>query len=49
MKNQSCVIGLFRGMFEKNMLTEADESSEGTANFTIENPDGNPILLDQHV
>ena len=30
------------------MLTEADESSEGPAYFTIEDPDGNPILVDQH-
>lgn len=83
MKNESCVIGLFQGMFEKNILTfnpgwnqnadkvdsftdirdlqkllkakgikmlsEADESSEGPASFTIEDPDGNPILVDQHV
>ncbi|MFC6040841.1 VOC family protein [Paenisporosarcina macmurdoensis] len=83
MKNESCVIGLFQGMFEKNiltfnpgwnqnadkvdsftdirdlqkqlkakgikMLTEANESSEGPASFTIEDPDGNPILVDQHV
>lgn len=83
LKNESCVIGLFQGMFEKNiltfnpgwnqnaenldsfsdirdlqkqlkekgikMLTEADESSEGPASFTIEDPDGNPILVDQHV
>lgn len=83
MKNESCVIGLFQGMFEKNiltfnpgwnqdankldsftdirdlqkqlkakgikMLTEADESGVGPASFTIEDPDGNPILVDQHV
>lgn len=82
MKNESCVIGLFQGMFEKNtltfnpgwnqnaenldmftdvrdlqkelkekgikMLTEADESTEGPASFIIEDPDGNPILIDQH-
>ncbi|GGB41280.1 VOC family protein [Fictibacillus barbaricus] len=82
MKNESTVIGLFQGMFEKNiltfnpgwnqnaesldsftdirdlqkqlkekgvkMLTEADENSEGPASFTIEDPDGNPILVDQH-
>ncbi|MFI8577979.1 VOC family protein [Rossellomorea aquimaris] len=82
MKNGSTVIGLFEGMFEKNlltfnpgwdqnaenlesftdirnlqkqlkeqgvkMLTEADESGEGPASFTIEDPDGNPILVDQH-
>ena len=83
MKNDSCIIGLFQGMFEKNiltfnpgwnqnaenldsftdirdlqkhfkengikMLTEADESSVGPASFTIEDPDGNSILVDQHV
>lgn len=83
MKNESCIIGLFQGMFEKNILTfnpgwnenaenlqsftdvrdlqkqlktkgikmlsEADESSEGPASLIIEDPDGNPILLDQHV
>lgn len=82
MKNESCVIGLFQGMFEKNMLTfnpgwnqnaenidsftdirelqkqlklkgikilsEADETTEGPASFIIEDPDGNPILIDQH-
>ncbi|MGN7402286.1 VOC family protein [Cytobacillus praedii] len=82
MKNESCIIGLFQGMFEKNILTfnpgwnqnaenlesftdirdlqkqlkekginiltEADESSEGPAHFTIEDPDGNQILVDQH-
>ena len=82
MKNESCIIGLFQGMFENNiltfnpgwnknannldsftdirnlqkdlkakgfeMLTEADESSEGPASFTIEDPDGNSILVDQH-
>ena len=83
MKNESCVIGLFQGMFEENiltfnpgwnqnannldsftdirelqkqlkakgikMLTEADESSVGPASFTIKDPDGNSILVDQHV
>ncbi|MGG3471391.1 VOC family protein [Neobacillus pocheonensis] len=82
MKNENCIIGLFQGMFEKNILTfnpgwnenaenlesftdvrelqkqlkekgvklqsEADESSEGPAYFTIEDPDGNQILIDQH-
>ncbi|WP_033543157.1 VOC family protein [Planococcus sp. CAU13] len=82
LKNGSTVIGLFQGMFEKNILTfnpgwdenaqnldsftdirniqktlkakgvqftsEADETSEGPASFTIEDPDGNPILFDQH-
>lgn len=83
MKNDNCVIGLFQGMFAKNMLTfnpgwdsnagslddftdirdlqrelkgagiefqtEADESTSGPASFLIVDPDGNPILLDQHV
>ena len=82
MKNGNTVIGLFQGMFEKNILTfnpgwdenaeniesftdvrvlqntlkengvnilsEADDSIEGPASFTIEDPDGNPILVDQH-
>ena len=83
MKNGSCVIGLFQGMFENNILTfnpgwdenasqlesftdvrdlqknlrskginfeaEADETSSGPASFIIVDPDGNPILVDQHV
>ena len=83
MKNGDTVIGLFQGMFDKNMLTfnpgwdqaaqplaeftdirelqkalkaqgvvfasEADESSQGPASFIIHDPDGNPILVDQHV
>ncbi|RDW16661.1 VOC family protein [Oceanobacillus chungangensis] len=83
MKNENCIIGLFQGMFDKNILTfnpgwnenaenlgsftdirelqkqlktkgitmhaEADESSEGPAHFIIEDPDGNQILVDQHV
>ncbi|GGA47447.1 VOC family protein [Psychrobacillus lasiicapitis] len=82
MKNDNCIIGLFQGMFENNILTfnpgwnsnaenleaftdvrelqkqlqekgikilqEADETTEGPAYFTIEDPDGNQILLDQH-
>ncbi|MEM7333269.1 MAG: VOC family protein, partial [Chloroflexota bacterium] len=82
MKNGEHVIGLFQGMFDKNILTfnpgwdqsaqntesftdvreiqkalreqgisfeqEADESSEGPASFVIVDPDGNPILVDQH-
>jgi len=83
MKNGDHVIGLFQGMFEKNILTfnpgwdsnaqklatftdirelqrqlkaqgvqlqhEADESSTGPASFIAIDPDGNPILVDQHV
>jgi catechol 2,3-dioxygenase-like lactoylglutathione lyase family enzyme len=29
--------------------TEADESTDGPAYFTLSDPDGNPILVDQHV
>jgi lactoylglutathione lyase len=30
------------------ILTEADESTEGPAHLTLEDPDGNQILIDQH-
>lgn len=83
LRNGDHVIGLFQGMFEKNILTfnpgwgqdarplneftdvrelrralesreieiqgEADESTTGPASFMITDPDGNPILIDQHV
>ncbi|MCH9807347.1 MAG: VOC family protein [Alphaproteobacteria bacterium] len=83
MKNDAAVIGLFQGMFEKNILTfnpgwdsdvqalerftdvrelqrqlradgvefqsEADETATGPASFLILDPDGNPVLVDQHV
>ena len=83
LKNGDHVIGIFQGMFEKNMLTfnpgwnnnaervepftdvreiqrrlkehgikltvEADESTTGPAYFMAIDPDGNPILVDQHV
>jgi len=82
MKNGDAVIGLFQGMFERNMLTfnpgwagdatpldtftdirelqrelkaaglelvsEADETTSGPASLMVIDPDGNPILLDQH-
>ncbi|MEK6304204.1 MAG: VOC family protein, partial [Acidobacteriota bacterium] len=32
-----------------NMISEADESSIGPASFMIVDPDGNTILVDQHV
>ena len=71
LKNEDCVIGLFQGMFEKNILTfnpgwdenaqevnpfqdvrvlqEVDPSTpSGPGYFMIEDPDGNPILVDQH-
>src|ERR1700730_7684669 len=83
LKNGDHAIGLFQGMFDKNILTfnpgwssdaqqlreftdvrelqrrlkdrgvnmisEADESSTGPASFMIVDPDGNTILVDQHV
>jgi catechol 2,3-dioxygenase-like lactoylglutathione lyase family enzyme len=82
LRNGDHVIGLFQGMFEKNILTfnpgwdqqcnetgtftdvreiqralkeqglalvsEADETSQGPASLTLIDPDGNPILIDQH-
>jgi lactoylglutathione lyase len=30
-------------------VTAADESSEGPASFMVIDPDGNPVLIDQHV
>jgi catechol 2,3-dioxygenase-like lactoylglutathione lyase family enzyme len=82
LKNGNHVIGLFHGMFEKNMLTfnpgwdsnaqpvdpftdvrdiqrqlkeqgvtlatEADETTQGPAFLMAIDPDGNPILIDQH-
>ena len=32
-----------------SLQTEADESSTGPASFVALDPDGNPILVDQHV
>ncbi len=83
LSNGDARIGLFQGMFEKNMLTfnpgwdsekntlaefddvrdiqrrlkasgltltmEADESTTGPAYLMLSDPDGNPILIDQHV
>ncbi|MBN8606367.1 MAG: VOC family protein [Caulobacterales bacterium] len=84
MKNDTTIIGLFQGMFEKNLLTfnpgwdsdaqalasftdirdiqkhlkaagvalgaEVDASKpQGPAHLTLEDPDGNQILIDQHV
>ncbi len=31
------------------MTTSADESTNGPASFSLMDPDGNPILIDQHV
>ena len=83
LKNGDAVIGLFQGMFERNILTfnpgwdanaqpveaftdvrelqrslkavgipfeqEADEGTTGPAYFMVVDPDGNQILVDQHV
>ena len=32
-----------------NIESEADESTTGPASFVLIDPDGNPILIDQHV
>lgn len=31
------------------LVNEADETTTGPASFTVIDPDGNPILIDQHV
>jgi lactoylglutathione lyase len=31
------------------LITEADETTTGPASFIVVDPDGNPILVDQHV
>ncbi len=83
LKNGNSLIGIFQGMFPKNILTfnpgwdenahnlenfddvrtiqqhlkknnikmetEADETTSGPAALVIVDPDGNPILIDQHV
>lgn len=83
MQNDDCTIGLFQGMFDKNILTfnpgwdrdcntlanfqdvrdiqrelkakgltlsmAADESTSGPASTVLVDPDGNQILIDQHV
>jgi len=83
LQNETSTIGLFQGMFDRNLLTfnpgwdrtsstlpdfddvrdiqrtlrgrglalasEADESTSGPASLMLLDPDGNPILIDQHV
>ncbi len=84
LRNGDCTLGLFQGMFERNMLTfnpgwdaqcqtppsftdvrelqkkleeagdvtfatKADPTTTGPASFVVVDPDGNPILFDQHV
>jgi predicted lactoylglutathione lyase len=81
LKNGTTILGLFQGMFEKNILTfnpgwdhnaqnlenftdirdlqkelkarglsltTETKASTGPASFTLTDPDGNPILIDQH-
>jgi catechol 2,3-dioxygenase-like lactoylglutathione lyase family enzyme len=82
MKSGTTLVGLFQGMFEKNMLTfnpgwdssaqnlpaftdvraiqqalqaagltldqTADAATSGPAHIVLTDPDGNPILIDQH-
>jgi len=31
------------------LMSEADENTTGPASFMVMDPDGNPILVDQHV
>ena len=31
------------------LISEADESTTGPASFVVMDPDGNPVLIDQHV
>jgi lactoylglutathione lyase len=83
LRNGDTTIGLFQGVFERNMLTfnpgwnahaeplaafddvraiqkalkasgvplasETDESGTGPGSLMLVDPDGNPILIDQHV
>jgi len=83
LQNETSTIGLFQGMFDRNIMTfnpgwdrstntlpdfddvrdlqrtlksrglalaaEADESTTGPASLMLVDPDGNPILIDQHV
>jgi catechol 2,3-dioxygenase-like lactoylglutathione lyase family enzyme len=83
LQNDTATVGLFQGMFDRNVLTfnpgwdrsgatltdfedvrdlqrmlrdrgltpapGADESTPGPASFMVVDPDGNPILVDQHV
>jgi lactoylglutathione lyase len=83
LRNGDCNLGLFQGLFDRNMLTfnpgwshtaeplahftdvrelqrrleaqevtlttRADPATTGPASFTLVDPDGNPILFDQHV
>ncbi len=51
LKNFTDIRDLQKALKEKGMefSTEADPDGEGPASFTIIDPDGNAILVDQHV
>ena len=53
LKNGDHVIGLFQGMFEKNILTFNpgwdSSAATGPASLIAVDPEGNPVLIDQHV
>lgn len=83
LKSGDTIVGLFKGMFDKPMLTfnpgwdqgaqpldsfsdvrqiqahlkangitlenEVDEAGSGPGSITVIDPDGNPVLIDQHV
>lgn len=71
MTNANAIIGLYKGMFPKNIITfnptdarsihreltekgvtfetvEGIEKESGPCHFIMNDPDGNPVLLDQH-
>jgi predicted lactoylglutathione lyase len=47
MKNEQTLIGLLHEMFEKNILTF--NNGEGPGSILFFDPDGNGILIDQHI
>ena len=40
---------VFEGDISQNWLIKADDNTSGPASFIVIDPDGNPILVDQHV
>ena len=51
LRNGSVTIGLFQGGLPRNTLTFNpgwDEKGKGPAGFLLTDPDGNPVLIDQH-
>jgi predicted enzyme related to lactoylglutathione lyase len=51
LRSFSDIRDLQRSLKEKGveLLSEADESTKGPSSFMVVDPDGNPILVDQHV